>query len=206
METSSLRVYGGVTGDDRQADRRAQFIEAGLDLLGAGEGEPNLTVRGVCKHTGLAARYFYESFPDRDALALAVFDHVVEGIATTTLAAVRTAEPSADAKVRAGLTALVRRIAEDPRRGRLLFSPALNVPALLRRRAESTRMFVQLLGLQAQEFYDIPDSARLALLAEFLVGGLAQTLTAWLDGTLPLAESDVVDQCTRLFLTAGELR
>lgn len=123
MESTSLRVYGGITGDDRQAERRAQFVEAGLALLGAEDGEPNLTVRGACKQAGLAARYFYESFEDRDALAVAVFDHVVSEIAATTLAAVKAAEPDPRAKSAAGLRAIVRLIAGDPRRGRLLFSP-----------------------------------------------------------------------------------
>ena len=48
MEPSSLRVYGGVDGDHRQAERRARFLEAGLDLLGAPDADATLSVRGVC--------------------------------------------------------------------------------------------------------------------------------------------------------------
>ena len=71
--------------------------------LAAGRGGPRparradeatLTVRGACKPAGLAARYFYESFADRDALAAAVSDKVVAEIAQTTLAAVPDAPPS----------------------------------------------------------------------------------------------------------------
>lgn len=93
-------------------------------------------MRGVCKRTGLAARYFYESFTDRDALAVAVFDHVVSDLATTTLDAVKDAPEEARAKIRAGLANIVHRIAEDPRIGRLLFSPALNTTVLLQRRTQ----------------------------------------------------------------------
>ncbi|WP_215544553.1 TetR/AcrR family transcriptional regulator [Amycolatopsis sp. CA-230715] len=206
MESTSLRVYGGITGDDRQAERRAQFVEAGLALLGAEDGEPNLTVRGACKQAGLAARYFYESFEDRDALAVAVFDHVVSEIAATTLAAVKAAEPDPRAKSAAGLRAIVRLIAGDPRRGRLLFSPAISTPVLLNRRAESTRMFAHLLSTQARDFYGIADSSHLDLATEFLVGGLGQTLASWLDGTLPISEDDIVARCTEIFLHLAELR
>jgi AcrR family transcriptional regulator len=200
--TTPLRVYGGVAGEDRQAERRAQFIEAGLELLGAQEGEPNLTVRGVCKEAGLAARYFYESFADRDALAAAVFDHVVDDIAATTLEAVA-AEPDPASKVRAGLVTIVGRIAEDHRRGRLLFSPMLSTTVLAHRRVESTRLFARLLGLQAQEVYGVSGGSRLELLADFLVGGLSQTLTSWLNGALEVTEEEIVQRCTEIFLTAG---
>lgn len=204
MDSSSLRVYGGVPGDERRADRRAQLIEAGLELLGTAEREPNLTVRGVCKQAGLASRYFYESFADRDALAVAVFDHVTSEITTETLEAVKSAPPDTRAKLRAGLGTIVRIIAEDPRHGRLLFSPRLTSTLLVQRRAESTRMFARLLGGQAQEFYGLSDEGELALVSEFLVGGLAQTLTSWLDGSLELNENSMIEQCVELFLTLGE--
>lgn len=200
MESTPLRIYGGVAGADRTAERRAQLIEAGLELLGAARGEPNLSVRGVCRQSGLATRYFYESFTDRDALVAAVYDHVVRGLAAATLAAVEAAPHDARAKVRAGLGRLVRYVAEDPRRGRLLFSPAVGGSVLAARRAESTRLFVRLLGLQAREFYGIEDSARLSVRSELLVGGLAQVLTAWLSGALPLGEEEIVEQCTEVLV------
>jgi AcrR family transcriptional regulator len=205
MESAPLRVYGGKPGDDRQSERRTQFIEAGLDLLGAPTDQPTLTVRGACKQAGLAARYFYESFPDRDALAVAVLDHVVSDIATTTLSAVKEAPPDPRAKTAAGLRTIVRQIAKDPRRGRLLFSPAVNIPILLTRRAESARMFAHLLSTQAQDFYGITESPQLDLTTEFLVGGLAQTLTSWLNGTLALPEEALITRCTEIFLHLADL-
>jgi AcrR family transcriptional regulator len=200
MSTSPLRVYGGVQGDHRKAERRAQLIEAGLDLLGAPGDSPTLTVRGACQQAGLATRYFYESFTDRDALAAAVYDHVVDDLATTTLEAV-TAVPSDErAKVRAGLENIVRTVARDPRRGRLLFSITLASPLLAQRRLDSSRLFAALLGGQAQDFYGITDSPHLELTTHFIVGGLAQTLTAWLDGTLDVEEDRLVAHCTEIFL------
>lgn len=204
MSGTARRVYAGVAGDDRQAERRARFIDAGLELLGAPDDEPGLTVRGVCKRTGLAARYFYESFDDRDALAVAVFDHVVSDIATTTLRAVEAAPRDARARIHAGLSNIVRTIAADPRRGRLLFSPSPGSPVLVQRRVESPRIFARLLGGQAQEFYGITDDAHLELVTEFLVGGLAQALTSWLDGSLRLSETELVEQCVRLFVQLGD--
>jgi AcrR family transcriptional regulator len=205
MESASLRVYGGVTGDERRAERRAQFIEAGLELLGAQASEPGLTVRAVCRQAGLAARYFYESFADRDALATAVFDHVVSIIADTTLDTVRAAPLQTRPRLRAGLSNIVRVVAEDPRIGRLLFSPALSTPVLVHRRVSSTRMFARLLGGQVQEFYRVEETRQLEMLTEFLVGGFAQALTSWLNGSLELSERELVERCVDIFETVGEL-
>ncbi|WP_019812055.1 TetR/AcrR family transcriptional regulator [Saccharomonospora halophila] len=228
MERTSLRTYGGVAGADRQAGRHARFLEAGLELLGAAEGDRGLSVRGVCRQAGLATRYFYENFADRDALVAAVYDDVVATIAERTLESVRAAE-GAEAKVRAGLGTLVRRIAEDPRRGHLLFSPALDDAVVARRRVASTRLFVRLLVGQAREFYGLTDpdptdpdptdpdpvdpdptgpagdtepadATALDLTAELLVGGLAQVLSSWLTGALAVTEEEVVDRCTTLFV------
>lgn len=202
-EVPSLRTYGGVSGDDRRNERRAQLIEAGLELLGRTGPDSVLTVRGACKQAGLAARYFYENFDDRDALAVAVLDSVVDEIASTTLAAIKAAAPDGTVRVRVGLATVVRVIAEDPRRGRLLFSPSPGVAVLLARRAAATRRFAHLLAGQMEQFYGASRSEHLALLTEFLVGGLGQVLTAWLDGGLRVSERQLVDRCTDLFVTAG---
>lgn len=202
------RLYGGRAGDERRADRRAQLIDAGLDLLGAADGEPTLSVRGVCKRANLASRYFYESFADRDELTGAVYDHVVQRIAESTLRAVMAAPPGDDrAIVRACVENIVREIAEDPRLGRMLFSVSQANPQLAQRRLDSTRMFAGLVMSQAENIYSITPSPRLDLAAHYVVGGLAQALTAWLDGTVPLEENELVDECSELLLMLStELR
>lgn len=202
------RLYGGRAGEERQAERRAALIEAGLDLLGAADGEPVLTVRGVCKRAGLASRYFYESFADRDELTGAVYDHAVQRIAESTLTAVKGAQPGDDrAIVRACVENIVREISDDPRLGRMLFSVSQANPQLAKRRLDSSRMFAGLVTAQAENIYSIAHTPRLDLAAHYVVGGLAQVMTAWLDGTVPLDAGDVVDECTELLLTmSAQLR
>ncbi|MHA4848093.1 MULTISPECIES: TetR/AcrR family transcriptional regulator [unclassified Rhodococcus (in: high G+C Gram-positive bacteria)] len=195
------RMYGGQEGDARRAERRAQLIEAGLDLLGGDDGDHTLSVRGVCKRAGLATRYFYESFTDRDALIVAVYDSVVQRIATSTLEAVSTAGPGEREIVEAGVRNIVRAVAEDPRHGRLMFSVAQSSEVLAQRRLDSSRLFAGLVTKQTVGFYEVAESPRLDLAAHFMVGGLAQTLTAWLNGTVTLPEEDLVNTCTDLLLS-----
>jgi len=203
MAASEMRVYGGMTGADRRAERRAHLIETGLDLLGGAEGD-RLTVRRLCQRTKLTPRYFYESFTDRDELVASIYERVVQAVAAATLTAVEAAGPQPQAQIRAGLTALVRAVAGDPRHGRVLFSLALADPVLVRLRLESGKLFAVLLTGQAREAYGVPDSPELDLLVQFMVGGLAQTLTAWLSGALPMNEAEVVAECGEIFMAIAD--
>ncbi|WP_243452464.1 TetR/AcrR family transcriptional regulator [Mycobacteroides chelonae] len=83
MSSPAGRSYSGLPADERLARRRQQLLEAGLDILGAPEGPGDLTLRAVCQRSGLAQRYFYESFADKDEFAVAIFDWAVEGLAST---------------------------------------------------------------------------------------------------------------------------
>lgn len=203
--TSSARVYAGVEGDQRRSERRAQLIEAGLDLLGEPDGEATLSVRGVCKRAGLATRYFYESFEDRDVLTAAVYDHAVTRIAESTLQAVAEAPQEERAMVRAGVATIVRVVSDDPRLGRLVFSGPAN-SVLAQRRLESARMFVGLTTAQAVDFYGLPGGSEVEVVAQFVVGGFAQILTAWLGGVLPAPPDVLVERCTDLILAAASVR
>src|SRR3954453_16049289 len=123
---TDVRPYRGVQARDRVAERRRRLLDAGLDLLGGSDGPPDLTVRAVCAEAGVTARYFYESFTDKDDLGAAVVDQVIADIAATTQAAVAAAPR--DEQNRAGIANLVRVIADDPRVGRLLFNAQLSNP------------------------------------------------------------------------------
>src|SRR5690242_16652915 len=71
----AVRDYGGISAADRRAERRRKLISAGRRLWGEA-GVAEVTVRGVCAAAGLIPRYFYEQFPNREALLFAVSDDV----------------------------------------------------------------------------------------------------------------------------------
>jgi hypothetical protein len=72
----------------------------------------------------------------------------------------------------------------------VLFSVTLVSPLLARRRLE----------------YGVTDTPALELVAQFIVGGLAQTLTAWLSGALPMSEAEPVADCAEIFTTIADRR
>jgi len=72
--------YGGKDAAQRQAERRARFIEAGLDLFGREPGYRGTTLAELCKTAGLSSRQFYEQFHALEDL-LAELHLMVHGLA-----------------------------------------------------------------------------------------------------------------------------
>jgi AcrR family transcriptional regulator len=196
-ETTSARPYRGIDAADRLASRRARLLAAGLDLLGADERDAaELTVRGVCRRAGVAARYFYESFADKDEFVAAVFDWVIAELAVTTQAAVAAAPPQE--QTRAGMTNIVRTVGGDPRVGRLLFSAHLANAVLVRKRVQSSALFAMLSGRHVENALGVGENDRIKAAAHFVVGGVAQTISAWLAGAVRLGPDQLVDQLAAL--------
>ncbi len=190
MAAMGSRTYGGVEASDRLAQRRQRFVDAGLDLLGQTDPD-DLTVRAICAQAGLTARYFYENFTDKDAFVEAVFDDVTARIATTTQAVVAAA-PAAE-QTRAGITNIIRLIGEDNRIGRLLFSTQISHAAVLRKRTQQGELFIALSGEHIRNAYRVDADSRVKATAAFVVGGVRQAITAWLDGEVAMSVDALVD-------------
>jgi AcrR family transcriptional regulator len=205
MARIATGIYGGVGAEERRAARRAQLIAAALELLGT-EGWRASTVRAICARARLTPRYFYESFADLDALLIAVFDELAQAGAAVVLDAIAAAPEDAGAKSRAAIGAFVEFVTDDPRRARVLFVEAMNSEALAQRRFETLRVFATLVAAQAREFYGMPDAtdSLVETTALMLVGGLAEALLSWLDGTLQVTREQLIADCSDLFVATGE--
>lgn len=188
----SVRPYRGVDAAERLAERRGRLLNAGLDLLGSDQPDmAALTVRGVCRRAGLASRYFYESFADKDEFVSGVLDWAIGDLAATTQAAV--AAVPADEQTRAGIANLVRTISSDARVGRLLFSTQLADPVIVRKRAESSALFAVLSGQHAVSVLRAPANDRMKAGAHFAVGGVGQTISAWLAQDVRMEQEQFVE-------------
>jgi AcrR family transcriptional regulator len=200
---SGARPYGGIDAADRLASRRAKLLEAGLDLLGADVPQAvELTVRGICRQAGLTARYFYESFADKDEFVSAVFDTVIADLAAKTQAVVQSAPP--DQQTRAGIANIVRTIAGDARIGRLLFGVHLSNAVVVRKRVESTALLAMLSGQHAGTALRLPENDRIKAAGHFVVGGVAQTISAWLAGEVRFKPERLIEQLAALLDKLGD--
>ena len=201
---TQARPYAGVDAADRLARRRSRLLESGLELLGSNVDPAELTVRGICQKSGLATRYFYESFPDKDEFIGAVFDWVITQLATTTQAAVAAAP--AEEQTRAGMTNIVATIEADPRIGRLIFGAQVSNTAVIRKRQESEALFVMLAGQHVEDVTGQQATEKTRAFAHFVVGGVIQTVSAWLAGDVTLTSSELVDQLSAIVDAFGESR
>ena len=210
LADAGSRPYRGVEAADRLAQRRRRLLSAGLDILGSdpagdyGTDLAALTVRGICAKAGLAARYFYESFTDKDDFVGTVFDWVISDLATTTQEAVAAAAPPE--QTRAGMANIVDTIVDDPRIGRLLFSAHLANPVLVRKRLQSGALFAMLSGEHLSTALRIEQNDRIKATARFAVGGVGQTISAWLAGEITLSPAELVDQLAALLDQVGDPR
>lgn len=207
MSSKAARPYRGVGPEQRRDERRARLLDAGLDVV-AEHGWPDTTVRRVCARAGLTERYFYEAFDDRDALLVALFDHVAAEVTQRMVVAIEQAPHDATARARAAIATCVDLLADDPRRAKVLLLEASNHEDLQRRRAHAITAFAHLVRDQAADFYGVsgPELEDAELTAHALVGGLAQMLFAWLLGDLNVSRARLIEHGTRLFVAAAEVR
>lgn len=194
--TVTARTYGGEAAEDRRARRRAQLLEAGLDLLGGG-GWRAATVTAICERARLTPRYFYESFSSRDELLVAIFDGVMEEITREVLAS-NPADPPET--LRATATAFMTMVTGDPRKGRATFVEALGSEALTRRRIEGMHWFAGQLARQAAAGRKVgkEEARRLKTASLVAAGGLIEMIVAWLDDELDGPVELVIDDYTRV--------
>jgi AcrR family transcriptional regulator len=202
VSSPSTRPYRGVQPADRQAQRRARLLAAGLAILGSDSDPEIVTVRAACRQAGVTPRYFYENFADKDEFVGAVFDWVVGDLAATTQAAV--AAVGLPERTHAAMSNIVRVILGDPRIGRLLFSAELADPVLAVKRAESSALFATLYGQHLGEALQLSENDRIKATAHFVVGGVGQTLSAWLSGEISLAPQQLVAQLASLLNETAE--
>ncbi|OBJ36126.1 hypothetical protein A5630_08060 [Mycolicibacterium mucogenicum] len=189
-----------MSGADRVADRRRRFIAAGLELMGT-KGIPATTLRGVAEQAGLAARYFAESFPTIEDLHIAVFDEIVAELEERGLAAIADTDGGPRARSRAALGALADLLLTDARKGRVVLIESGSSPVLgPRRLAEAQRFAGIVAGLNESGSELRPLDLRLA--AQFVIGGVGETLTAVLVGAITVDRDDLIDMLNDLLFAA----
>jgi AcrR family transcriptional regulator len=201
--TEGARRYGGRDAAERTAERRARLVAAGLDLMGK-RGAAAITVRGVAEASGLAARYFYESFEGIEDLQVAVFDAIAAEAADRAIAALASAADDPAARIRAVLAEMVDLFLEDPRKGRIVLTDSVASPVLGPRVLLESSRFAGMVaatassGDPAAAADDLPVELRLT--AQFLIGGVAHAIGAVLRGDVVAERDRLVDVLVAQFL------
>lgn len=176
-----VRDYGGVSADDRRTERRQRLLAAARQMWGA-SGVTEVTVRGVCSAAGLTTRYFYEQFPNREAMVFAVADEVRDELLAALVNAGVGAPGTLTDKLRSALTAFLQIIAADPHILRIATGDVSTVPGLAEHRAgildQIAALIVELAPEVLGDAMPNPDTLRRGAL--FMVGGANSLIESWL--------------------------
>lgn len=193
-------VYRGVSAQDRAAGRRAQLMEATLAVWA--DPETRTTMTAVCARAGLTERYFYESFRTLDDALTAVMDQIAGEIEECTRRAADEAGSDPSARVQASIRAFVELLVDDPRKGRVAIIEAGAMSKLRGRRTELLRHFAHRAAEEAREMPGLPRRTERedAVAGLLFVGGMAELVAAWLDGTLDADPDEIVEAASRSFL------
>lgn len=178
--------WAGLSQADRRAERRAMLVRAAYELFSEG-GEAAVTLRSVCRRSGLHSRYFYESFADTDAVLGAAYDEVVAELAVV-LATAMSGLADDRARLAAGIRTVLSFSSDDPGRGKILFIEARTNPVLAERRTatqEELRKSV-LRGGAREHTAELVGAAMYA-------GAMAELAQQWLLGRLGGDLGAVVD-------------
>lgn len=178
----------------RSAERRDQLVRAGFELLGA-DGAAATTMRAVCRTAGLSLRYFYESFPDREALLVEVYDQVAQGLLAAVTTRLAAAPADETARIHAAFDAAAGYFEDDPRRSRIMFRETLADDTLRTHGSTTLPAFVRLVAAQlsparASDELTMPISA--------LSGALVSLFLDWLAGRIPASRPEIVTYATHL--------
>ncbi|MDO8267123.1 MAG: TetR/AcrR family transcriptional regulator [Moraxellaceae bacterium] len=192
MSEPATRRYRGASAEQRQHERRAKLLDAGLKVYGD-IGYHAATVRGICHEAGLTERYFYESFANSEDLLCAVYEQVIASQRERMVAAIAAAVPDHAAMIRAGLTAFLAFVQESPASARVQFLEVLGVsPRVdqLYRRAIET--FAQLLRGLSEGNSTLARNVDMDTLSVGLVGAMVGIGSRWMLSGFAQPLEDVV--------------
>ncbi|SCK31634.1 transcriptional regulator, TetR family [Streptomyces sp. WMMB 714] len=196
--------YAGKAATERHAERRRRFLDAGLELFGAGPGYRSTTVAALCEAAGLSTRQFYEEFRTlEDVLAvlhLEVNDYAERAVLD---ALARTAELPAAERYGSVFRAYAASIAEDPRRIRITFTEIVGVsPRLDEQRLSRRARWIDLIRAEAAAAVRRGEAAdrdyRLAAAA--FIGSVNGLLHDWAAGWVDATLDEIVAELVRLLL------
>ncbi|WP_371600682.1 TetR/AcrR family transcriptional regulator [Streptomyces sp. NBC_00564] len=203
--------YGGRTAEERQAERRCRFLEAGLQLFGDSPGFRSTTVAALSEAAGLSTRQFYEEFRTLEDVLAALHLQVNDWAEGAALAALAEA---GDLPLPERATAIFRayaaNVTSDPRRIRITFVEIIGVsPRLEEQRLARRSRWVEFICAEAAAAAvrgeAAPRDYRLAATA-FIgsVNGLLHDWNAgWVDATLDEVVEELVRQLLGFLRPAG---
>ncbi len=200
------RTYGGLTAEQRHAERRERLLQCGKELF-ADLGFARTGVRELCRAAKISERAFYEVAGSREALLRDVYLQATDDVIADIAAALAAAPSDLRGRLHAGLAAFFASIADDPRRGRLIYVESLGRgPEIELTRREGLARFTAFVELGLGDF--LPEPApppaiidAIVSAAIIAIGEIAYRIT---EGDPGFTGAQAAEQLTGALAAAGE--
>lgn len=200
-DSAGSRPYGGLTYERRLAERRRRLVEAGLDTF-ASEGYTRTPIERICGVARVTTRHFYELFPNKEALLVAVLDHVMDHARAAVFRAMAIDTNNPRDRVRPGISAFVHSYLDDPRYVRIALVEVVGVSREVEKQRreierEFDRIIEEQINISARD--GIVPKRDYGLTSHALGGAINQLLIDWayLDDPPPI--DDILDELAFLF-------
>jgi len=205
---STARPYQGESAENRVKVRRNQLLDTAFALMGSG-GWRQVTIDNLCREAKLNKRYFYESFPDLDALAGALVDDLAAQLVDLGMRSVVEAAASGlptDALARKVLGAVIGFLLDEPQRARVLFTEVASSPRAVAHRQAAVQTFAQTLSAYGHLHHDAQGATDpiASLAASLLIGGTIDAVLNWLDGKIAMSREQFIDDLAAMWVIAGD--
>ncbi|WP_328400737.1 TetR/AcrR family transcriptional regulator [Streptomyces sp. NBC_00390] len=196
--------YAGRSAQERQAERRRRFLDAGLQLFGDSPGYRATTVAALSESAGLSTRQFYEEFRTLEDVLAALHLRVNDWAEEAALAALaESAHLPVAERAAAVFRAYAANVTGDPRRIRIAFIEIIGVsPQLDRQRLARRSRWVDLICAEAAAAAERGEAQmrdrRIAAAA--FIGSVNGLLHDWSAGWVEATLDQVVDELVRMLL------
>lgn len=197
------RIYGGLNTEQRKAQRRQKFVDAGLEVFGT-EGFQSATVRKLCRQAGLTDRYYYESFSSTEDLLMAVYSQCMETLQSKLFSAVSDFAPGNDEHrmVYSWLDAFLAQM-EDRRIARVVMIEVWGVSEKVDEHYNYHVMQIieVLIDASKRLFPHLRlTSEELEITGMTLIGAMRQTVLHWMHHDYQIDRETVVNGSAQIFL------
>lgn len=192
------RHYAGQSAEQRQVERRARLIAAARELLRE-VGWAGTSLRAVTARAGLAVRYFYESFPDRDALLAALFDDVAGELLVTVAERLASAPEGLPERARTVGHAVLDLLEAEPGLARVALFDTPDSPVIRKHRRAAIRQFVRFLADELETATPTPTSLPdREVMAHAIIGAFQELLIAHGEDELTVSRDQLIDQAATI--------
>ncbi|QIS16166.1 TetR/AcrR family transcriptional regulator [Nocardia arthritidis] len=207
-ETKDGRSYGGLSKEQRVAQRQTRLIDAALELFGT-QGYAATSIEKLCAEANVSTRSFYEDMGSREALLIALVNRTTSHAVERALAALEKSEgePLADRVVH-GFRAYLEVTCADHRSARVCYVEVVGVsPAVENWRRQQRRLLSALMTSEAERAVERGEikARRFDLFALAVIGAVNSLAQELVQTTLPDTTVSVDEICDEIayFVNSG---